>query len=79
MKIEEVLQIIREELIRQSKRHGNSALARVAEYKGQKKTEIIIRALKLLFTAEALENFSHALTPERFAEWMKDSGECENH
>lgn len=81
MKIEEVLETIRKELIRQAHRHRQAASAKVAEYKdNNKNAELLTRVFRLSFTAEALENFSHALTLERFAEWMQKAADenCED-
>lgn len=80
MEVEEVLEIIRKEMIQQAHKHSQAALAKVAEYKNNKKVDLLTKIFRLSFTAEALENFSHALTLERFAEWMLKAYEedCEN-
>lgn len=80
MEVEEVLKIIREELIQQAHKHSQAALAKITEYENNRKAESLTNIFRLSFTAEALENFSRALTPERFAEWMLKAYEkgCES-
>lgn len=74
MNIEEVLDIIRQELIKQAKRHDIAAYERIQKYQESFDSKILNDAVRMAFTGQALANFSEALTVEHFQKWRRGQG-----
>ena len=75
MEIEDILKIIRQELIKQAKRHDVAASQRIKKYQESFDCQALNDALRVAFTGQALGNFSEALTLEHFHKWRKEQGE----
>lgn len=67
--IEEVLNIIRQELLLQTHKHSQAALAKLERYKKNQNVALINQIFRLTCTAEALANFGRALTLENLVKW----------
>jgi len=74
MDIDDVLEIIRQELIKQAKRHDIAASERIQKYQESFDSKVLNDAVRMAFTGQALANFSEALTLEHFQKWRKGQG-----
>lgn len=79
MTAEEIVKIIRVELLKQAARHRQSATKKMRRYyQDQVKIGGLIDAVRLEIISESLQGLGEALTLQKIEEWRRDQEECKD-
>jgi len=74
--LNDVINVIRVELLRQAAKHRQSAITRLRKYyEGNKKLDVMIDVARLEVTGAALEGLGKALTLEKVEQWREEQKE----
>ncbi len=69
MNLEEGLEVIRREMLKQSEKHKQSASKKAGKYQSGVMSVSLFEAVRLAVTAEMLEGLGNALSVEKVAQW----------